>query len=68
MKKILPIINNFGEQLNLCSLPKSSQTRKLLLEGDETITSQGKNAEILKSLTAVNILKILELQARNSKL
>ena len=67
MKKILPIINNSGEQLNLCSLPKPSQTRKLLLEGGETITSQGKNAEILKSLTAVNILKIPELRARNSK-
>ena len=67
MKKILPMINNFGEHLNLCSLPKPSQTRKLLLEGDETITSQGKNAEILKSLTAVNILKIPELRARNSK-
>ena len=58
MKKILPIINNSGEQLNLCSLQKPSQTRKLLLEGGETITSQGKNTEILKSLTAINILKI----------
>ena len=66
MKKILPMINNFGEQLNLCSLPKPSQTRKLLLEEDETITSQEKKAEILKSLIAVIILKIPELCARNS--